>query len=234
MRSDGDFLRDRYGQLWSNAIGRIRSGNIEIDPVLARKEVDRRRGMTLLFRPSPQVRQRVGEFLEELRKLEPEQHYYHPGELHVTFLSLFTATEEPGPFLARSEDYVAAVSASVSRLVPFPMVFAGVTASPGAIMIQGFANARGLNAARDDLRRELRSRGLDGSLDSRYRLEGAHMTVARFREPLRDGEAFALALEQRRAFDFGQFEGDTLELVLNDWYMSRGNTECLRRYQLVS
>ena len=188
--------------------------------------------MTLLFRPSERIRERVIALLDELRALEPDQYYYHPAELHVTFLSLFTATEAHEPFFARAEDYVAAVTASVGRLVPFPMAFAGITASPGAILVQGFTDADTLNAARDSLRQELHARGLNRGLDERYRLETAHMTVARFRQPLRNGTAFAKALERMRNFDFGKFDVEALELVRNDWYMSRANTECLCSYKL--
>ena len=227
------FLRDRYELLWANSVERIRLGNVEIDPILARKEADFRRGMTLVIRPSERVRLRVDEFLDELRVLEPDQYYYHPSELHVTFLSLFTATVEHEAFFERTGDYEAAVTSGASRLNPFSMFFHGITASPGAIMVQGFTDAGRLNAGRDGLRQELRSRGFNRGLDERYRLETAHMTVARFRQPLRNARSFAEALDQARTFDFGTSEVDSLELVRNDWCMSRERTECLRLYELA-
>jgi 2'-5' RNA ligase len=220
--------------MWSGSIGRIRSGDVEIDPVLAAGKADGRRGMTLVMRPGPEIQRRVGMSLDELRALEPDQYYYHAAELHVTFLAMFTATENSAPLLARSADYAAAISASAERLRPFPLEFTGLTASPGAIVAQGFCDADALNEARDDLRQELHNRGLGEGLDGRYRLETAHMTLVRFRAPLRDPGLFANALEKLRAVKFGAFAVDALELNENDWYMSRGQTQCVRRYALVA
>lgn len=230
--SSPDFLRHRYDRMWSASIGNISSGTVEIDPTLARGDADRRRGMTLLFRPPAPVRRKITESLDKLRELEPGQHYYHPDEFHVTFLSLFTATEHHEAFFARTNEYAEAVAATVRRLGPFDFRFAGVTASPSAILVQGFTDAEALNAARDDLRRELQSRDLSRSLDQRYRLETAHLSVVRFREPLRKPKAFAEALQRMRAADFGHADVGALELVRNDWYMSRGVTQRLRHYPL--
>jgi 2'-5' RNA ligase len=225
------FLHDRYDLLWSNSIQQIRSGLVEIDQTLAHDRADRRRGMTLLFRPSEQIQERVKQLLNDLREIEPDQYYYHPSELHVTFLSLFTATEDYEPLFAHAEEYAAAVAASVARLHEFTVSFAGITASPGAVMIQGFTDVASLNSARDNLRSELRSRGLSRGLDERYRLETAHMTAVRFRQPLRKGDALVEMLNRRRACDFGEFRVNALELVKNDWYMSRENMEHLSTYR---
>jgi len=228
------FLRQHYDRLWSGAIERIASGAIEIDSVLAGKQVDWRRGMTLLLRPSSSVQDRITKFFDQLREFEPEQYYYDRAELHVTFLSLFTATEKYESFYARTEDYAKAVASCMDKIRPFPISFTGITASPGALMLQGFTDADRLNAARDVLRQALCARGLDAGLDQRYRLETAHMTVVRFRQPLRDGKIFAEVLQRARTFDFGQMEVDAVELVKNDWYMSRAHTEVLGRYPLVA
>jgi 2'-5' RNA ligase len=227
------FLKQRYDHLWSETRERIRAGNVDIDAVLAHKQADLRLGMTALFRPSEQVRKRVAELLDRLRELEPDQYYYDPAELHVTFLSLFTATEKHESFFARAEEYVEAVSAGIREMSSFRIFFTGITAASGAIMAQGFTDAAKLNTARDILRGELRSRDLDQGLDQRYRLETAHMTMVRFRQPLRDGKLFAEALERMRNFEFGQTDADCLELVRNDWYMSRGRTERLQTYRLA-
>jgi 2'-5' RNA ligase len=226
------FLHHRYDQMWSNSIERFRAGNIDIDPILTSRKADPRRGFTLLFRPPPSIQQRVIAFTDELRQLEPDQHYYHPSELHVTVLALFSIAENHDFLLENTEEFLAAASAFTNQLAPFPISFSGITASPGAIMVQGFTNAEKLNAARDSLRQELRARGLNRRLDERYRLESAHMTVARFRQPLRDGPAFAQALEQMRTYDFGEAVVDSLELVRNDLSMSRATTECLRSFAL--
>ncbi len=87
-------LREHYDHLWCQAQGKIRSGQIDLDPVLQAREPDQRRGLTVIAQPSPAVQQAVASFLRALRRLEPDQYYYTPSEFHLTVLSLFTATIE--------------------------------------------------------------------------------------------------------------------------------------------
>jgi 2'-5' RNA ligase len=221
-----------YERLWAASVGRIRSGDVELDPVLADGRPDPRRGLTVVARPSPEVRSRVAGFVDRLRELEPDQHYYGPLELHVTVLSLFTATAAHEPLLGRTAEYVSAVDAAL-RLAPrLRIEFAGVTASAGAILLQGFPGDDTLERLRDALRGGLRDRGLAEGVDERYRLETAHMTIARFRAPLRDGERLAAALQRARRRPFGTIDAGGLTLVKNDWYMSGAATETVKRYRL--
>ena len=227
-------MRERYDRLWSAAVARIRLGQVEIDSVLAAGAADRRRGLTVIARPPPAIQRRVAEFLDHLRHLEPDQHYYAPTEFHLTILSLFTATPHPQPFFAQAPQYLAAVEAALARARPIPLVFTGITASPGSVMIQGFPAADTLNKLRDALREELLDRGLAQGLDERYRLETAHMTVARFRAPLRDPGRLAAALTQARRRPFGAMTIGPVSLVSNDWYMTRGVVKTIRRYRLAA
>lgn len=229
---DQDQLRAHYTQLWETGIERIRTGNVEVDPVLAGSGADLRRGLSLMFRPSSVVQRRVLAFLNQLRQFEPSQYYYAPSEMHVTFLSLFTATVNHAKYFAQASQYREAVDCVVPKVAPFEIEFCGISASPGAVMLQGFFKNGVLNDGRDCLRAELRSRGLGEALDTRYRLTSAHMTVLRFRQPLRDGKAFAERLEAYRDFDFGKTRAGMLHLVKNDWYMSDGSIEELKRYRL--
>ena len=226
-------LRKRYDQLWSGAIGRIRAGEIQIDPVLQARTPDRRRGLTLIGRPSPGVRQSVSAFLRELRRLEPDQYYYTASEFHITVLSLFTATVDFKPFFARRELYVAAVDAALRDVLPIPITFEGVTASRGTVMIQGFFEGDKLNELRNALRRWLRLGGLAKGLDQRYRLQTAHMTTVRFRAALRDSPRFATALENVHGRFFGTTTLRDFYLAESDWYMSRHATKVLKRYRVI-
>lgn len=225
-------LRARYDRLWSEAIGRIRAGGVETDSVLAAGTPDRRRGLSLIARPSPSVRRRVAAFLDGLREIEPEQHYYAPSELHVTVLSLFTATVDHAPLLARTVRYASAADAAMRRAAPFRIRFAGVTATPGAILVQGFFEDDALDDLRDSLRRQLRAVALAEGVDTRYRAETAHVTVARFCAPLRDGERLAARIERARRRLFGTTIVRSVSLVENDWYMTRRTTRTVKRYRL--
>jgi len=223
-------LRIRYNQLWSRALGRIRAGKIESDPVLQARAPDRRRGLTVIARPSPAVRQAVAVFLGELRRLEPDQYYYTASEFHLTVLALFTATVDFDRFFAQKERYIAAVDAALSSGALIHIVFEGITASPGTVMIQGFFETEKLHELRDSLRHQLRLRGLETGVDERYRLETAHMTVVRFRAPLRHPARFAETLKEARRRPFGGTTVRRFILVQNDWYMSRRTTVALKRY----
>jgi 2'-5' RNA ligase len=225
-------LRERYDRLWSATVGTIRAGKVETDPVLVTGMPDRRRGLTLVVRPSPHVRRSVATFLDQLREIEPEQHYYALSELHVTVLSLFTATVDHEPLLAQTGRYVSAVDSALRGVAPIRIGFAGVTATAGAIMIQGFFEDDTLNDVRDSLRRELRVRALAEGVDGRYRLETAHLTVARFRARLRDGPRLAAMLERARSRPFGATHIRNVSLVENDWYMTRRVTRTVKRYRL--
>jgi 2'-5' RNA ligase len=225
-------LQACYDRLWSATIGKIRAGNLELDPVLESGLPDARRGLSVIAQPSADVRRRVTTFLSELRRLEPKQHYYAPAELHVTVLSLFTATTKYEPYFSRTREYVAVVDSALRESKPFRIEFAGITISLGAIMIQGFFSDDSLNNFRNALRQQLTARGLDEEVDERYRLETAHMTVARFRASLRNSERFATRLEDARQLEFGRVDVRSVSLAKHDWYLSRQYFEMVKRYRL--
>lgn len=232
MNPKNEELTERYQQLWDGSIEVVRNGQVAIDPMLARGESDRRRCLTVLIRPSVAVQQAVSGFLDELGTLEPDQYYYEAGELHVTVLSLFTATVDYGRLMAHYDRYVEAVNAALAYAPSFGIEFNGVTLSREAVMIQGFPEDAVLNQLRDALRRELRNRDLIEGLDGRYFLQTAHITGTRFRRPLRNSEIYARTLESYRRHKFGRTTVQELQLVRNDWYMSRESVELMRKYEL--
>jgi 2'-5' RNA ligase len=227
-----DRLRARYDKWWSETIEKIRAGRVELDPVLEARVQDQRRGLTVIARPSLAVRQHVELFLGDMRYLEPNQYYYTRSEFHLTVLSLFTATVNHAPFFAQTERYVSAVDSALRKVAPFRIEFKGITASPGSVMIQGFFETDALNELRDALRIQLQVRKLADGIDRRYRLESAHMTVARFRAPLCEREQFAKVLDLARRRSFGATTVRSLSLVKNDWYMSHRVTETVKSYRL--
>jgi 2'-5' RNA ligase len=227
-------LQTRYDQLWSDGIAQIRAGAVEVDAVLAARKPDQRRGLTVIARPSARVKQTIACFVRKLRHIDPQQYYYLPAEFHVTVLSLFTATADHEPFFALQDRFVAAVDGVLKRLTPICIRFIGVTVSPGTVMVQGFLEGEDLNRLRDDLRHQLRDNDLATTVDQRYRLCTAHMTIARFRCPMQDSAAFALALEGARRRVFGTTTVREMFLVSNDWYMSRRATRSVKRYRLAS
>ncbi len=234
MNPRRDFLSERYAQLWNGAIDFVRGGAVNVDPLLAIREPDLRRCLTVIVRPDAETREAVAVFLDQLRDLDPEQYYYDPSELHVTVLSLFTATPDFQKYLVRYDEYLGAVRAALSQGRSFSIEFTGVTLTRDAIMIQGYPDSSILNDVRETLRKELRARGLTDGLDARYVLQTAHMTVVRFRNSLRNSGLFAQIMENYRGQGFGQTKVSEVHLVHNDWYMSRSSVKILDQYQLSS
>ena len=60
------------------------------------------------------------------------------------------------------------------------------------------------------------------------------MTVVRFRQTLKDSQGYGAILGNYRGQEFGRSEVRELQLVKNDWYMSRQSVETLQCYELSS
>jgi 2'-5' RNA ligase len=219
--------------LWQQAVACFESGTAQIDSNLCDRENDHRRGLTVIARPGANVRARFDEMLRRLKKVAPEQHFYRSEEFHITVLSLFTATPDFAPHLARLSDYVSAVGSVLRGAERFACDFRGVTATRDAVMVQGFPQSLNLNRLRENLREALRRANLGAGLDQRYRIKAAHSTVMRFQRQPRDLPRLVETLSLYRDHDFGQTAFDALFLVKNDWYMSSDRVEVLAEYPLV-
>ena len=229
--TDPQDLQSRYDAIWIEAAPALARGDVACDAQLAAGN-DPRRGLTLIARPDAQLAASFSALLDRLTDIEPEQ-YRHPiPDMHITVLSLFTATVDHEPELARANAYGAAVAAAVQGTPPFVVDFNGITASRGAVLAQGFPRGDVLAGLRDRLRDELRARGLDGSLDGRYKLVTAHSTLLRFVQPLTAPAPFHHTLAQLRDTPLGTMHVDALELVQNDWYMSSATLAQHARYEL--
>ncbi len=209
------------------------SGAMQIDPLLQEHLPDARRGLTVIFRPQPAVAAQVAGWLDELA-VTHRINILRAGQLHVTVLSLFTATPEYAPFFARLPRYLAALEAALAALPPFAVAFRGVTASPAAVMVQGFPTGRHAGTRTHGAAHAITAAGLGGDLDRRYRLTTAHLSALRLRAPLADPARFVAQLDAARSRDFGVTQVDELLLVANDWYMTPGVVEVVRRYPLTS
>lgn len=135
--------------------------------------------------------------------------------------------------LARLDDYRAAVAAALAGARPFAVDFVGLTASPAAVMVQGFLVNSTLEQLRERLRRSLRSMGLGSGLDQRYRLQRAHMTALRFPQQPRHLPGLLARIDAARRRPFGRTIFERLELAHNDWYMSADTARLLEVFPLV-
>jgi 2'-5' RNA ligase len=224
-------LRAHYDAMWDRAWPHVADGDVDCDTHLA-GGLDPRRGLTLIARPDPALADGFASVQDRLAAADAHQYRQPRADLHVTVLSLFTVTEDYPPHLARRADYAAAVHAAVAGLPAFDIGFDGITISRGAVLARGFPRDGTLELLRARLREALSARGLDGMLDQRYRLVTAHSTLLRFIAPPADPARFAAALAGLRGMPLGTMHVDTLQLVVNDWYMSSAAVQTIETLAL--
>ncbi len=224
-------LRAHYDAMWDRAWPDVSRGDVECDRHLA-GGLDPRRGLTLIARPGPALAARFEAVQDALLAADPQQYRQPASDLHMTVLSLFTVTADHAPHLARRADYAAAARAALEDLPAFDIDFDGITISRGAVLAKGFPRDGTLERLRARLRDALRACGLDGTLDQRYRLVTAHSTVLRFIAPPADPARLAAVLAQTRDMPLGTMRVDSLQLVVNDWYMSSAALEPVAAFTL--
>lgn len=226
-------LQDYYDAMRQEALQRLARGEAQLDSQLHTLQDDRR-GLTLRAKLPTPIVARVELMLADFREIEPEQYYYPVSDLHLTILSVISCY--PGFTLENVDPaaYKQAVRASLQGVEPFTVTYAGVTASAGAIILQGTPADEGLAQLREQVRNFFHQIGLPQSMDERYQLQTAHSTVIRFRAPLRDPACLIEKIKAYQHHFFGAFRVEALELVYNDWYHRTPNTLVLETYPLGS
>jgi 2'-5' RNA ligase len=222
-------LTQHYNQLYKTSSETILEGNYKLDAQINNTS-DCRFGITLLIRPNETITANIKLFLEELRAIEPEQYYYPDSDLHITVMSIISCYEDFTLDKIEIKDYIDIIQQSLVHLDKIKIEFRGVTASPSAVMIQGFPTDESLNNFRNKLRENFKNSVLEQSIDSRYTIAAAHSTVMRFQEKLQNPKKLIEITEKFRDYDFGEFEVKNIELVYNDWYQREGNTVHLAKF----
>lgn len=93
-----------------------------------------------------------------------------------------------------------------------------ITASPSAVMIQRFPSDASINNLRDTLRTLFKQTILEQSIDKRYSLSTTHLTIVRFRKPIKNTDLFLKTLHKYHGYNFVKFEIKNIELVDIDWF----------------
>lgn len=225
-------LERQYQKLWEQSLPRFQAGDFEYDPKID-DPGDRRYGLTLLARPDARVQSNVQTLLGQLRELAPDHYYYPSSDLHMTVLSIISCREGFSLDQLELPAYKQLIAQVVAELPPFRVRFQGLTASPSCVMIQGYPENQALAQLRDALRQTFRASGLRHSMDKRYTLSTAHMTVIRFRKKAAAEQAFLERLVGLKDTDFGQCRIHNLELVGNDWYQRQRNTTPVASWHLA-
>jgi len=225
-------LERRYQKLWEESLARFRAGDFEYDPRIG-DPADRRYGLTLLARPDARIQSNVQTLLGQLRELAPDHYYYPSSDLHMTVLSIISCREGFSLDQLELPAYQQLIAQVVAELPPLGVRFQGLTASPSCVMIQGYPENHALAQLRDALRQTFRGSGLTHSMDKRYTLSTAHMTVIRFRKKAVAEQAFLERLVGLKDIDFGRCRIQNLELVGNDWYQRQRNTTPVASWRLA-
>jgi 2'-5' RNA ligase len=224
-------LVEHYDKLYKESIQKIRSDVYQVDNLIDASDDDRR-GITLVIRPEPEVKNNIQTVLADLKAIEPEQYYYPDSDIHITLMSVISCYNGFDLSQIAIPDYVEVINKSLIHEKPVNIEFKGITASPSCIMVQGFMNNNMLNDIRDQLRINYKSSGLQQTIDERYSIKTAHATVVRFRKRFTRKDDFIKTLESYRNFDFGQFTVNNVELVFNDWYQRKENVKTLYKFNL--
>ncbi|MBI9073519.1 MAG: hypothetical protein JEY94_18095 [Melioribacteraceae bacterium] len=224
-------LKEHYNKLYENSVKKIKSYNYEIDPLID-SVADKRNGVTLLFRPNFEVKNNIQLFLNDLMNIDSRQYYYSFPDIHLTVASIISCYDGFNIEDIEIHNYIDLINKSLHNIDSIKIEFRGITASPSCIMIQGFMTDNTLNDIRNNLRANFSESDLQQSIDKRYVLQTAHLTVVRFREQLLKTTEYLEIMEKYRDFNFGISEVENIEFVHNDWYMHANNVKMLHTFKL--
>ena len=221
-----------YEQLWHEAVTAFELGRPQLDPYLPDKAVDRRRGVSLKFGLPPAVQSQIKSFLDQLALEFHGQYFYRPEELHVTVLTLISGTELWRKEIRDVPAFRSILSDILAHHSSFEVEFRGVTATPNAVMVQGFPRGDTLENIRRDLRRGFAERGFANRLDRRYVNQAAHITAMRFCRADADWKRLLEVLKANRQTTFEEMRVEALQLVWGDWYASADILRTLQVFPL--
>lgn len=210
-------LENHYKKLYHDSIDKISSDNYHIDTLIDSKN-DRRFGLTLIIRPSNEIKKKIQNFLKNIKEIEPNQYYYPNSDIHITVMSIISCYSDFDMSKIDVQKYIDLTEKCLLKGIDLNITFKGITASPSGVMVQGFMNNNELNDIRNRLRKAFKNSNVEQSLDKRYLIQTAHSTIIRFRKELSHKEKFLELLDNSINYDFGTFKVNKFELVYNDWY----------------
>ena len=225
-------LENRYQRMYDYASMQLKEKKIELDHMIDDPQ-DKRFGVTLLIRPSEEVRQKIHDVLSLIKDIEPDQYYYPQSDMHITVLSIISCYQGFDIEGVNLEAIKQVIQSCLKDIKEVKIHFKGITASPSCVLIQGYPQKDTLEAVRNQLRKAFSKSKLELSIDKRYKLTTAHATVIRFRKPLHDYDLFCQMMDQYRTYDFGYSKIEQMELVLNDWYQRTERCQLLELYSLA-
>lgn len=217
-----------YDSIASAGAERIAAGGAEIDGFLASGAPDRRRGLTLLYRPGS-IGLAYGRLREAAETEIPGQYIYPAEDLHVTVFDFVSARAGFHAGRALEESCIALCDTVISRTKTFTIEFRGVAFSAAAGLLCGYDRGR-LTALRERIRRILPTRGIQNT--ERYPSRSAHATFLRFARPPENPEALLAFMRAHKASPMGEGIVDSLDLVEHDWYNRNSRIRLVATFRL--
>jgi len=222
-----DDVQTIYDDLWSTTFPLFQQGQYEIDPLINDPE-DTRRGLTLRARLNPGIILKIEEFTQKLRSVVPDQYFIPASDLHLTVLAVINCQSGVQYDNDRAQSYIKAVSDCIEDL-PAPRIeFTGITASPSCLLLQGYPENDSLERLRNRLRESFKTSDLPHSVDARYRIKTAHVTIMRFQKRQASLRGFAQFISAHKNHRIGIEEIQEVELVANDWYHKSDITKAIQ------
>lgn len=211
-----DLLRKNYDSIWEKNREILLKGG-HGDSFLLSSETDSRMALSLLIRIKGEASNKISEYIQELKSIEPELYYYPPQDFHITVLDILRG--EPGRQVPENiNDYISCIQKCASQVSPFQIHFKGTTASDNCVLVCGYYEY-GLEEIRQSIRKALSDQNL--ALEERYKTFSSHITVARIPEKIRNPGDFLPHL--KKEIDFGIMKVTSLELTFHNWYDSQKN-----------
>lgn len=220
-----------YTELWEKTIPLFEQGNYEIDP-LVDDPVDMRRGLTLRARLTGPVVSTIHEYAEELKALLPNQYFTPDSDLHLTLLTVMSCSRNFNHNPEMDDTYSALIAECVRDLPPLRITFRGITVSPSCLLVRGYPEDDRLQMLRNQLREQFKASSLPSTVDFRYPLKTAHVTIMRFIRAKNDLSRFIRFIKESQHHPFGTQTIDAVEFVANDWCHKNSNTRLIRSFRL--
>ena len=220
-----------YAGLWSKTIPLFEQGHYETDPLVC-DPTDMRRGLTLRARLTKEVVAKIEDFTTKVKGFLPNQYVTPPSDIHLTVLTVVSCSSDFHHNPDMDDAYCDVLAECLGSVSAPHIVFHGITASPSCLLLRGFPMNRCLGEMRTRLREKFKQSSLPSSVDARYPIQTAHVTIVRFVEQQADISGFTQFIKAHHDHPFGYQHVDRLEFVTNDWCHKQGNTKIIRTIAL--
>lgn len=220
-----------YNKLFNESLDKFKNNYFEYDKFLD-SSMDKRYGITLVIRPSEQVKENILKIQNEIKKLTKDQYFYPLEDLHITLLPIISCEENFSLDHINIGLYIKLIENALNDFKRFKIEFKGITASASCLMIKGFPVDNSLENIRDSLRKSFKKSDLYNSIDKRYILKSAHITFLRFKNPINNVDSFIDILKYYQNIDLGFADINQIEIYFNDWYFKSNNSVLLYKFKL--